>query len=712
MFYLFKFYTYLTCRVNLVVDTIQHDRFIHERRIAKQFGANDNKEGMVQAQTRKWPLSLVDDLIWMLEYNQLSLFHLMLFLANIVVLVAYTILSTSYVFLDKSRDPRTGLYLDPILRFYESIYLIEILNVSDTTAMLNQTTSVICVPIILRRLECLLTRIRNAKINKHKYLKLDVIQLTVSEMDQIALISGRHVWNFMLALARHRCDRRFALRGSKGRRRKMIANRLTDMNKIDWLYYYNLIDFDACYRDAAKEVHHLRHMGEYSSQHHRSLEYNHSKTLGERILRLCRPSWHSEQRRHFVARPSHRVHPKALLPLTVAYCFAMLGVSFIITSSVLVYYYPIAEPYGLDPENVLLTYPGAILRSFYEVKNLAGFMIESVYLTAVGINMVDTATLIHNAVTEQSRAHAVIEMLDVEIDFYRYYVIGFSRYLIENDFTIFGLTNDTDSVGLERTCCSAKPLVGPAQDPFVAATSKQAPPQLAIISKTMKRSIGCSADEVANSEFYDENHHGADDDDVDNDYLYTAGAEDLLHKQGNSNPRCRDIKRLLEDFRRSTVDQAKIREFNENIKYLLHLIRVLQCEQTDLKSHFTWSLNMSVLAGTVGLSIISSMYYSCQSVHYFLATSIPAFTIVLPLAVSLFMGATSEGSFRKVTQKLSILMVNELQFVDEKIVEDLQSLYSLLSSIQNRSFMILGNLPLTFGSLTSVSAYPFVHLDD
>lgn len=49
------------------------------------------------------------------------------------------------------------------------------------------------------------------------------------------------------------------------------------------------------------------------------------------------------------------------------------------------------------------------------------------------------------------------------------------------------------------------------------------------------------------------------------------------------------------------------------------------------------------------------------------------------------------------------LVANELGFLDRQVVCRAQKICWHLAEIENRSFILLGNVPLTFGSMTSVS---------
>lgn len=48
-------------------------------------------------------------------------------------------------------------------------------------------------------------------------------------------------------------------------------------------------------------------------------------------------------------------------------------------------------------------------------------------------------------------------------------------------------------------------------------------------------------------------------------------------------------------------------------------------------------------------------------------------------------------------------MANELHIVDPDVSEKIVKIFEHLSDIENRGFVIAGNLPLTFGSVISVS---------
>lgn len=680
MFYIFKVYTYLACRVNFVVDTIQHDRFTYERRIAKRFGDSETCPIQCQRQGHQikrglW-LGLVDDLVWMLEYNQLKLFHLLLYLANLSFLLIYSIVSLCYIVKSSDRDPKTGQYNDPVMRFIDSLYLFEIWRKSEDVSAIHKSSLIICFPIALRRIESLIFKLRNSKINRYQYVKLNAIQINVAQTDYFAVPNWRSFWNFLRALREHKCRQKYTLRGPKSQRYKQMASRMLGLHKIDRLYYYNPLDFDDCFRDASRYLieYGRRQVSGYSREHHQLTAYDGRKSLSERLAALLTRSQSSL--RLFSARPIHRVRPHASHVIIVLYLLALLVYIMVIPFSILVFYYPFTFDYGLERDNILITFPVAFIGSLEDPKNLAAFIELTLYMTFAAINLCDTACLVHNAVVELSRATAVIDMLDVEVDFHRNHLRAFSKYLLKNNLTIFGLTefngrdddddddeDDNDfgddfDVGAEMENSDFDPEVGP------------------------KPTIGDYCGEVFG------------------DTQYVANAADLLMR---NHLRGREVEQLIRDFKISTVHQGQLLDFNENIRYLLNLIKTLQEEYADLTVYFTLSLNLGVLTGTVGLSVVSSMYYNCKTFHHAVSITLGTYVIVVPLIVSLFMGATSEISFRKITKKIQPLMLNELKLIDLETIKDLQNVYSHLSSIKNRSFMVLGNLPLTFGSLPSVS---------
>lgn len=643
MFNFLKSYSYLACKINFAVDRIEHDRLIRERRIARTSGSAETEANSLVTPIRG--SGFIGDLIWMLRYNQLGLVDLLIFLASVAVHVLNSIPSICYILLPRERDPRTGCYLNPVMRFFESIYLVEILSKTDSSGLLNQLVLCISFPLVLRRVACLKTKLNNAKINRYKYVKLDSIQMNVAQAHHFALDSIYSWWPFLLACARHKCNRKFMLRGPNGRRLKRIARKLILLDKIDWLYCYNLIDFNSCYpevEDGPQVIHPLR---QYDSQEKK----NGNSMFCCLLFEFPRSS--SQTRPLFVAKPFHRMHPKAVLYLTILYLVALTALSLICMISILVYYYPIVESYGLDVDNLLTTLPGAFLKSFQDLKNVIGLISSGLWLLFLTLNLLEVTNLVHIAVSQMTRAHAVTEMLDVEVDWHRSYVKLFLKYLEQQN-----LSQRLEDIEMMRRTDLFRNSEVPIYAEFGDAySSNDAQDWLSL-------------------------------------KLYCSGA-----------PRYRSVEQLVHDFTRSSINEEKIVEFNENINYLLILIRVLQEEQVDMKLHFTWNLNLAVFAGTIGLSIASYMFYHCESFHQLLVTTIATYTIVLPLAVSLFMGATGEIAFRKIALKLRPLMINELRFVDTNTVLKLQRIYSHLSLIENRSIMILGNLPLTFGSLISVS---------
>lgn len=51
-------------------------------------------------------------------------------------------------------------------------------------------------------------------------------------------------------------------------------------------------------------------------------------------------------------------------------------------------------------------------------------------------------------------------------------------------------------------------------------------------------------------------------------------------------------------------------------------------------------------------------------------------------------------------------MINELNLVEPSVILRLQHLCNHLVLVENRSFVMLGRMPLTFGFMTSVSKLP------
>lgn len=633
MIHPFKIYSYQLYRVLLAVDFIEARRFTEERRTSDDrdvlaLGCSPTKK----KKKGSWLWRRLDDLLWMIEYNRLTLFNVVMFALLNAIVLFNSILSVCFIVADnKERDPQTGQFVNSCLRFTESIYWFDTMAKCDPSGGQHRMMLMMCLPLILNLARLLMSKFATARDNRHKYSQLDIIQMNVAQIDVFAVKTIGDLVSFLLACSRHKCELkcRNILRSSRGKSIKLHTEQSMKMQHIDWLYFRNMISFNDCYSRDSHLSKYLVKPKPIAPQCHEIS--NHPRSLGQRLWTVLSRS--DENRHLFVQKPYHRLDPCAFSRLSYIYFGTILTLLFVLPFNIGVFYFPVLLRNGLDREHLLSTIVGAYIASFSDPLYLLEYIELCSYITSVAVLETQYASVVHCSVVASSRAKVVEEMLRVELMFYYSKLKAFHKYIEENNLFIDELNHAVAVLAAHNQ------LELPSRDKILPAK---------------KRSL-------------------------------------------------RNVESILRQFRRLQLEEAQIVEFNENIAHLLRLIRVLESEQRDLRAHFTWSLSVSVVVGTLGLSVASSLLYDCETLHQILVVCIPALTLLLPIVFCLVMSATSEGSYVRIIRAITPLMVNELGLLDECVVRDLQRVYSHLSVIENRSFMILGCVPLTFGSLTPVS---------
>lgn len=650
MFNIFRPTLFIFRDINFSIDTIKQDRFVRERGFRKltelEAGREiderssthddadhnhndneDNQESNCLTTISRWPLKLVRALCWTLEYNQLRGWDFMAFFLNVTVLSIRTCMNFVHLSRDTiARDQETGEYLDPTLRFMESIYLIDQLDKTDQSGLLHQLSCLILVSLILQRFSALAHRIRGANLNRDKYAKLNVIQLNFSYY--LALRSSlAGCWRIFCYGAMHECRRKFALRDGRATRFGQMHRKLNGLNKIDKLYYFNQLNFNDCYRSLNRDL---------------KLE---------------------PDARFFLARPSHRSDPTSLSLLLFVYFGGSLFIvlATILNTSALIW--PDLEACGCDPSRPFET--KWFRRCFADTRFVAVLLQMVIVNVLIGLNCTDLFNLIQSSMTEVSRSSMVRGMLDVEVKIHRSYLRLFIRYLTENNLAILADTRHARPTRYDN--CPLEDLKYWIDiQPTAISQRKPLDSNLSSCRSTISRTRAKTKSTITYKDY-----------------------------------RC-----LIHDFRSANfIDQSELEQFNHNIEYVTNLIGLLQSEQTDLKSHFTWNLNLSILSGTLGLSLAFTLLVQSKSIPYMIVCINFSITLLVTLAISLFMGAASERGFKLLHKTMEPLMANELGLISMPVVSELQKVYHHLSAIEHRSFMLLGNIPLTFGSLTSITGW-------
>lgn len=164
-----------------------------------------------------------------------------------------------------------------------------------------------------------------------------------------------------------------------------------------------------------------------------------------------------------------------------------------------------------------------------------------------------------------------------------------------------------------------------------------------------------------------------------------------------------EFHRLINEYKRRSLNSNKIKHMNENLNYILSLIEVLQYELTDLKKNFTTYLNINLVFGAAGTSIALTAVISSSSLFSILLSAIIGGAGVVPLFYTLGIGALSEISLSSIYKPLLPLLVNELGLLELQLQKRMLKICNNLVKSESRSYIILGKFALNFGSITSVS---------
>lgn len=114
-------------------------------------------------------------------------------------------------------------------------------------------------------------------------------------------------------------------------------------------------------------------------------------------------------------------------------------------------------------------------------------------------------------------------------------------------------------------------------------------------------------------------------------------------------------------------------------------------------------MDVNIIFGVVEASIALALMLNTDDIMFIILASTFGFVSLISLFISLLTGATSELAFSNIYRHLSPFLVNELSMVERKVHSRIFKICKKLVHSENRSFVILGNFPLTAGSVPSVS---------
>lgn len=664
-FNIFKLFVFVASRLNVSFDYVQAERFIRERReqwrlrrsccgaalgVPKLDEPKAAGGSSVSAPSKENIFVKFKRAIeWVLEYNQTGYLQLFLITSHIAILIELVVIWTLYSLLPWDRNPATNEYEHPTLRFMESVYLFNVFENNPNGRIMSRMLALLWIQFSLLRLRSLYRIIDNSKVNRHRYKRINIVQINMACASAIQCdLNG---WmRFLFHRKTHNCESGLSLETGQGKMMKTLSSRLNKgFHKIDRLYYFNQIEFENCYtnhhlfgsltRDQDSEP--TNYLATNSKAQPRTVKDCREKVETKPYRNLfatwnkLRASFVIERAAHqpFVPRPKYTVDPSHLRTLAIFYLVTTLMTVGILIASfaaiVLAEFDRVKSVYHCASIGTLY----CLLQPNYLIRTAISFF----GLCILAVNAYDNSLMAYSSALCHSRSNKVVKMLERENEFHRKLLRGFCAYLDakgvslddpdvrssdeddENDDE-----SDDDADGDSATLANLELKTEPLEKRLVlrslSITAANHP------AAHYKRNFGSIQSYVSRTRI---------------DYMHPLS---IGNKPDEPHGHSSVFNSTVAAYRSDLDLEKDLCEFNENIVYLMDLVGVLQSELSDLKDYFTAPIDLNILFGIVTSSIAINLlmgYSTKMELVIYMNTLI---LTIAPLIYTLFMGATSESS--------------------------------------------------------------------
>lgn len=623
--------------MNFSVSLIDHDRFERERLIAHhnrakrriktvEDEANGTKlldlsiqDADAGEEIEETKNGFIDDLIHMLQLNKNGFLHLIIYLIHIYLLLSQTITSILYSSFPTDRDPTTEEFLNLWLRYAEKFLFVDYIYKFDQNSLYNRLLVTMTLQYIILRLRSLFIRIKAAKINRHQYRQINIVEIEVAYISEMRFHFSE--WSRQIsACLSHKCQNSTVLDSRVRKTTLKFNKKVRELSKLDRIYYYNQISFNNCYQGTDifnyhREKQFKRNIQLKKIEQNLSGRENEAKEqqIGwrEYLFSISLPN-----RSSFIGKPEHRIDLKhsiwiyLLVLVETAIC---LSVSLFTCS----YFTYLAFFYQSDDSSLQTTVENLnsnhLLKSINQIK---------VFFTvfAIAANFYDYVILANSAIFMHSRSQKIINMLKQEIEFYRCHMSKFSHLYSE-----YKLSSDL------RKMYFKEPRVESDLTNHLDGNHR-------VISLFQENKFtfipgnyGAPASKYPRKSYEDETKHSFEEKTLREYYLKEKLAIDSYE----------EIYQLIPSYR-SCLNKKSVKQFNENIDYLVDLIGVIQLELQDYKSFFTLLLDMTVVFGTIRCSISLAAIMASHDLFALSFAISTGLTNFLPIVFALFVSASIE----------------------------------------------------------------------
>lgn len=578
---------------------------------------------------------LISDIAWMLEYNQNGLMSLIIFVAHIIILILQIFKSICFISFPTDKDPNTGEFLNPWLKFCDSIYLTELTHTLEFGAACSQLFLVISLQSLVLRIRAFYIKLKTAKINKDKYRKLDVVQLNLAYINEVKYTFREYFFDFIQSF-RHQCKAGDSLFEPKSRIEALKLNRkLRKSSKIVKYVMYNQINFEPCYSNdypsyleeyrKKTELCDIELIESLKSSNFKRINSKHKEPkVGwlEYIFRIDLPNKLS-----YIPYPLYRIDRDHGVLMNLFYIIGSIFFMFLILLSWLAAIYLAYENYV----NFKLTYKCKPSMS----RTIICTLLTCAASFLVAASVFDSGLLSYSAIVLYSRSLKVIKMLEKEVESYHSHIVKFNdlvrgwnpdevnhkRFFMES-FRKKSKLSDYSEVVNRELVEVVSGFVRKREWPSEFALNNQFLPKPC--QYYVKRN---QYEQMNGSSRYMENK-------TDDQFTFE-----------NNNIGGQDFGEFyaLSKYYKDNLDSRELQFINENIDYLIDLIEVLQWEFKDLRNFHTNYLNILIIFCSIGNSIGLAVMLRFHDVRSSFIGLMTILADMSPLIFALFIGAISEG---------------------------------------------------------------------
>lgn len=546
---------------------------------------------------------LPPNIAWMLEYNRDRWIFLVIVAVHLSILVYQVVKSAVYASISNERNPDNDEFINPIVRYLEANYFIDLFRHYKRCRILNRAGFLLSLQFLILRLRCLRERYRTASVNKYQYRRLNVVQMHMATAEQF--YTSLRGWFELIRFAlTANCDHN----SERAYRQKALMKRLhaslRHAGKIDKVYYFNQIEFDACFQ-------HKYYFRDYPSK----LPKLKRAAKGWRLLRnkltYLLAVKHADDRPH-VALPIYRAEPFDWAILVIAYTTGLMVMIAILISAIIHIW--TKELVGLQVDFENFDFNQLVSKLSASPRSRVTMIEACLTFVIIAFNVFDNALLAYSSMLCHSRVKKVIKLIKNQVAFHRAHLHRFCLFLDQRKV-------DTSS---RLQYLGSRPLRGPHLDKYYDSDSNvlESNPELELDGL-----IGAFVHKLQ------DNNPQWTSINLRRPPKVVALAQDEAHQ----------IALSIDEYR-VQVNEAAIVEFNDDLIYLVDLIYVLETELNDLKTHFTFYLNLNILFGAAGSALTFAILVDPTAEDDLVLVSLVSFINVVPLVNALFMAASSEGS--------------------------------------------------------------------